>query len=214
MNRVRLTPKDLKEYFEQITIKSNLSYAIGRSKGGMNSLVTHKRMNTGFKIAKVFSVPKLTTRFAEFIGIMLGDGGITKYQIRITLNKIDDRDYVVYVRGLIYKIFREYPSLEYKKGKAVDLVVSGKNLVQLLLSYGLVKGDKIKQQIQIPSWINSNDQFKLSVLRGLFDTVGSVYLDKHYKKEIVSIVNAEFRGKLFTYNSGCIWYICAFHNAQ
>ncbi len=258
MNRVQLDPEDLKMYFEQIKIKSNLSYAnfaslwkinprtfrdwkkgtysfpeefsinighqlhvclpstamikneteiraragriggivsikkygnpgtaIGRSKGGMNSLVTHQRMRTGFKIAKVFSVPQLTAQFAEFIGIMLGDGGITKYQIRITLNKIDDKDYVVYVRKLINKIFREYPSLEFKKGKAVDLVVSGKNLVQLLLSYGLVKGDKIKQQIKIPSWINTSDEFKLSVLRGLFDTDGSVYLDKHYKKKIV-----------------------------
>ena len=258
MNRVRLTLEDLKEYFEQIKIKSNLSYvdfarlwkinprtlrdwkkgtytfpeefsikighqlhvhlpstavikneteiralagkiggiasikkygnpgtAIGRSKGGMNSLTTHQRMNTGFKIAKIFSVPQITAEFAEFIGIMLGDGGITKYQIRITLNKIDDKEYVKYVRELINQIFQEYPSLQYKKGKAVDLVVSGKNLVQILLSYGLVKGDKIKQQIQIPSWINNNNDFGLSVLRGLFDTDGSVYLDKHYKKEIV-----------------------------
>lgn len=258
MNRVRLTLEDAKEYFEQIKIKSNLSYAdfarswkinprtlrdwkkgkytfpedfsvkighqlhvylpltaviinetemraragkiggivsikkygnpgtaIGRSKGGIKSLATHQRMNTGFKIAKVFSVPQITEQFAEFIGIMLGDGGITKYQIRITLNKIDDKDYISYVRELINKIFQEYPLLEYKKGKAVDLVVSGKNLVQLLLSYGLVKGDKIKQQIQIPLWINNNNEFRLSVLRGLFDTDGSVYLDKHYKKEIV-----------------------------
>lgn len=40
-------------------------------------------------------------------------------------------------------------------------------------------GNKIQNGIRIPSWINKNIQFQKSFLRGLFDTDGCIYLDKH-----------------------------------
>ncbi|OGG11727.1 hypothetical protein A2Z00_01320 [Candidatus Gottesmanbacteria bacterium RBG_13_45_10] len=170
---------------ERMKKYGNPGTPLGRSKGGKISLLTHQKNNNGFKIAKLFPTPQKTSLLAEFIGIMLGDGGLTDYQTRITLNKIDDMDYVDYVKEIANKLFLEYPSLSSGRGKAIDLVISGKNLVDFLISMGLVKGDKIKQKIHIPSWINNRNEWKLSVLRGLFDTDGSVYLDKHYKKNIV-----------------------------
>ena len=48
-----------------------------------------------FKILRpfTFNKPKKSAKFAEFIGIMLGDGGMSKNQICITLHHTDDYDF-------------------------------------------------------------------------------------------------------------------------
>ena len=45
------------------------------------------------KIKRPYSCSKL----AEIIGVLMGDGGITKKQVRISLNSITDRLYVSYL---------------------------------------------------------------------------------------------------------------------
>ena len=44
-------------------------------------------------------------------------------------------------------------------------------------------GNKIKQNINIPDWINQRKSWQLACLRGLFDTDGRTYIDHHFYKD-------------------------------
>lgn len=138
-----------------------------------------------FNLSKHFTAKKITTpkkskELSEFVGIMLGDGGITEMQITITLHKTDDKEYSVFVANLIEELFSVKPSINHKKDKeAINIVVSRINLVNFCNSIGLKKGNKVKQQVSIPSWILKNNDFKKTCLRGLIDTDGCIYNECH-----------------------------------
>lgn len=151
----------------------------GRRKGGRRSLVTHRNRGVGFRLRKSF--PKITesAKLAEFLGIMLGDGGTTKTQIRISLNSRDDRPYSQHVRQLMHELFSEFPSILNRRRNTLEIVLSGKELVEKLNKKGLVIGNKIEQGASVPNWVFKKRSWILGVLRGLFDTDGSIYLDKH-----------------------------------
>ena len=51
--------------------------------------------------------------------------------------------------------------------------------MEYLIKLGLKKGDKIKQQIDIPKWVLRDKKLKSACLRGLIDTDGSFYVDIH-----------------------------------
>lgn len=121
-----------------------------------------------------FNIPKQSVKLAEFIGIMLGDGGITDYQIAITLNKKDDRGYIQFVEKLISELFKVKVGRTIRES-VITLTVSRINLVKYCQSIGLVKGNKVKQKIDIPKWVISNEKYTVACLRGLIDTDGSVF---------------------------------------
>jgi len=52
-------------------------------------------------------------------------------------------------------------------------------------------GPKIKQNISIPPWIKNNKKCSIECLRGLFETDGSIYLDRKYK--MANFTTAIFR---------------------
>jgi len=52
-------------------------------------------------------------------------------------------------------------------------------------------GPKIKQNISIPPWIKNNKKYSIECLRGLFETDGSIYLDRKYK--MANFTTAIFR---------------------
>ncbi|MEK9167258.1 MAG: LAGLIDADG family homing endonuclease [Patescibacteria group bacterium] len=134
--------------------------------------------------------PQFSTKLAEFIGIMMGDGGITKRQVTVTLNKEDDRLYVLYVTKLIKGLFGVEPSLYTKNNgeKAVNIVVSRTRLVKFCSTIGLKIGNKIKQNLDIPEWVQSKKPFLLACLRGLVDTDGCIFQETH-----------RIKGKLYSY---------------
>lgn len=118
---------------------------------------------------------------AELTTIILGDGNIyrdesKKYMLRISSNKTEEKDYREYTKELIEKLFNYTPKSYPRKGKnAVDLTVYNKKIVNDLIAMGLEPGNKVHNQVKVPDWIKNNDKFKVSGLRGLFDTDGSVY---------------------------------------
>ena len=129
------------------------------------------------------NIPKKSKDLAELTGIILGDGNISQRQVTITLNKIDDKDYINYVCNLFKKLFRVNPSIHTrKKSNAENSIVSRSRLVNFLTKNGLKIGGKVKQQVKVPSWINNSETFVKSCLRGLFDTDGCFYIDKHLYK--------------------------------
>ena len=124
--------------------------------------------------------PKHSESLAEFVGIMIGDGGMSEYFLTVTLNADTDCRYAGFVSSLIEDLFRVTPKIRKRKsGTALDVVVHRKELVDFCCTIGLTKGNKLKQGLDIPIWVKKNKEYARACLRGLFDTDGTVY-EHHY----------------------------------
>jgi len=136
-----------------------------------------------------FRKPKPSVELAEFFGILMGDGGTTMRQISITLHHIDDLDYSYFVRKLMKALFNVDPSVTHRiKSSTNTLLISRSDLVKYLHSLGIVIGNKIEQQLDIPQWIKNNNRFLKACIRGLVDTDGCVFIN-----------NYEVNGKWYSY---------------
>ena len=156
----------------------------GRVKGGKSVIRRHGRsfwtlegsIKGGTNSAKKYVLPDYSDDLAEFIGIMLGDGGISRSQITVTLGYTTDKTYVPFVISVVHKLFKTQPSLYRSLTRdAIRIRASGVNLVKNLLTLGLVQGDKIKQQFDIPSWILERESYVKACIRGMIDTDGCVH---------------------------------------
>ncbi len=130
--------------------------------------------------------PGKSKKLAEFIGIMLGDGGMTTYanQICVTLNNKDDKEYIKFVSKLIEKLFSQKPSIiNHKSAVAAKILVSSTSLVDYLVLRGLKTGNKIKMQVDIPDWVKDNLEFEKACMRGLMDTDGCLFWEYHKIKD-------------------------------
>jgi intein/homing endonuclease len=131
---------------------------------------------------KSIEKPGRSEALAEFTGILLGDGGISKYQLAITLNIHEERGYGAFVIALIENLFGVTPSVHYEKNAAAfNIVVSRRDLVVFCNDVlGLAVGDKIRQKIDLPGWIKKDKSFAAASMRGLFDTDGSVFDHRYH----------------------------------
>lgn len=135
------------------------------------SLITAKR--------KV-KLPPYSSSLAELFGILIGDGGITKYQMIITLNGETDKDYSKFIILLLRKLFDENPKIyKIRNTKAISVVISRSGIVDFLVKNGLKIGHKINQNVSIPEWIMESKKYRMSCLRGLVDTDGCVVHETH-----------------------------------
>lgn len=135
-------------------------------------------------IAKEIKKPdEKSVELAEFVGIMAGDGGITKRQITVSLNYKTDKEYIFFVKRLIKNLFNVKPAL-YKREKesVTNIVVSRTQLVLFCKSIGLKIGNKIAQNIDIPKWVKQNKKFSTVCIRGLMDTDGCIFNECHHIK--------------------------------
>lgn len=126
--------------------------------------------------------PKKSAKLAEFVGIMIGDGGITDYQITVTLHRVDDENYSLFVEKLLKELFQVKPNKNYRQS-VVNIRISRKKLVHYCQSIGLFQGNKIKNKVDIPDWVKNNKKYLIACLRGLFDTDGSVYIHRYMSKQ-------------------------------
>ena len=144
-----------------------------------NNTGQYKTPAEGFNSLEKIRKPKKSISLAEFAGIMLGDGGISDYQISVCLSN-KEVVYISYVSDLINKLFSvESKIYKLKHAEAVNIIVSRKELVDFCQSIGLVKGDKIRQQIDIPNWIKENKSYQRECIRGLIDTDGCFYTNSY-----------------------------------
>jgi hypothetical protein len=126
------------------------------------------------------------SELAELIGIILGDGNITKYErteaIRIVCHS-GKNSYIKHIVELVYKVFDKMPSIHIrKKEKAVTIVIYLCNLSKRL---NIPAGNKIKNNISIPEWIKTKKCYVVSCLKGLFETDGCFNKDpKNYTQSI------------------------------
>lgn len=134
-------------------------------------------------VGKSIQKPKKSTELAEFVGIMMGDGGMSSYQATVTLHSIDDFEYGKFVADTIQNLFNYVPGVRKRKDvSAIVIVMSRIKLVRYLFSLGLPVGDKIRQGLDMPTWIKSRDDFSISCVRGLIDTDGSIFTHRYISK--------------------------------
>ncbi len=152
--------------------------------------------------------PEKSVELAEFIGIMIGDGGISKYQVTISLNQDTDAEYLVYVSDLIRKLFNIEPHIQQRSKHSMNVIVISRiELVIFLQEIGLPQYDKIRSQIDIPNWIKENPAYLTACVRGLVDTDGCVfdhsYISKgkrySYKKLDFTSASDPLRNSVYTF---------------
>lgn len=151
-----------------------------RRKGGSKSihiLQAQGKMNP----AKDFKYPRYSSKLAEFIGIMLGDGCINPGMIDITLNSEADKKYIPHVVDLCDQLFGEKAKVMYrpKAGKVARIYMNGVNLVKYLQKIGLKIGNKVRQQVGVPAWILKNQKYQVSCVRGLMETDGGIFWHRY-----------------------------------
>ena len=153
----------------------------GRRKGGLNSIRTHTKNKTGFKILKSITIPGHSTRLAELIGVLMGDGHVGLYQATVTTNSETDYQHALYIKTLVEDLFKIEVGLKKRHDKKVcTVVISSKAVCHFLVKQGIPQGNKITLGLRIPSWIKKRSTYRNALVRGLFDTDGCVYLDIHH----------------------------------
>ncbi len=157
----------------------------GRRKGGLAS--TQKLMKNpdwarerGFIVRKKICKPKNLEKLAECIGIILGDGTIAQMQVVVTVHRIDDFEFALHIQNLFTEVFGFTPSwIDQKKKNVIAITASRVDLVEYLLKKGMKRGDKVRQQVGIPKCVMVVKRARSACLKGLFDTDGCFYVDKH-----------------------------------
>jgi LAGLIDADG-like domain len=161
-------------------IWGNIGTNKGRSLGGKNAIETHRKNPTSPFVSRQVIKPKHSADFAELVGILLGDGTLTKYQFVISSNSLEEKEYAKYLSDLIQRIFSLTPSILFHPTvNAIRTICSSAQVIQHLQTEGLQLGNKVKHQVGIPLWIKENTEYAHACLRGLIDTDGCVYFDRH-----------------------------------
>lgn len=166
--------------YKRMEIYGNPGTPEGRRKGGFASIKVNRRRLTNFKTLKLIKKPKQSEKLAELMGILFGDGHLSKYQISVTTNSKTDRQHALFVRDLMRELFGVSVSTRIKDGEnAINVTASSKSMVLFLQQKGIPIGDKIKNHLSVPSWIFKRTDYQKAFIRGLFDTDGCIYIDVH-----------------------------------
>lgn len=154
-----------------------------RRKGGKQSYAHRKTSLSDIFTRQRLSCPSPSIELAEFIGIMLGDGSLSAYQTSVCCNTRDDADYIKYVSSLMHSLFGVRPKHYVRaSSNCTVLVISSIELREQLVGRGLILGDKIKGGLHVPRWVKDNPDYMRLCLRGMFDTDGGIYLERHKRK--------------------------------
>lgn len=153
------------------------------------------------------SIPDKNEKLAEFIGALLGDGNICHYkkgkkvgvyQIKIAGDYLLDKDYhTKYLKRLckvLFKLDAKEIIMSEKHGRFLSL--SSKKLVEFLIGEGFKAGDKIKNQVTIPSWIWNDRNCLRACVRGLIDTDGSIFQMSKRDSNLIRISFTNYNKRL------------------
>ena len=158
----------------------NIATEVGRKKGGSKTIMILREKGT-IPLPNHYIFPEnYNADLAEFVGILLGDGGITNSQVCVTLNSKADEEYLYYVLDLIKRLFSfNAPWTKRKDCNANTIYCSGISLVNYLTSVGLKVGNKVELQVGVPDWILADANYSLRCVRGLVDTDGCIVVHRY-----------------------------------
>lgn len=98
----------------------------------------------------------------------------------ISFNSKTDKECSVFLGNVLKKLFSINSHIHPRKNcNGADIVVSSSNLIDFLLKQGLVAGNKVRNQVDIPHWIYDKVAYQKACVRGLIDTDGSFYCHKY-----------------------------------
>lgn len=166
----------------RVALHGNPGTKEGRSKGGKRTVQLFHQdpelaRSLGFAVRKEIHCPDRSSELAEFIGIILGDGGVrSKHQCFITFDYRTDLKHAKYICSMIRDLFSVDGSIRKRKNNnGADVIISSTNLIEFLLKQGIVSGNKVKNQVDVPAWVKARSEYRIACLRGLMDTDGGVY---------------------------------------
>lgn len=136
----------------------------------------------------------------ELIGIILGDGYLghnekaRRYWLQITGNVLDKK-YFKIISNFIHSQTDKKPKISIQKetkGKSLRLEFNNKDFIQLITEkYGLIIGNKTFNA-KIPNkFLNWN--FSRHIIRGVFDTDGSLYFSRSKKEKYPTYPRLEIK---------------------
>ena len=162
----------------------------GKRLGGLKGMETLKKKypdkislwrknglkNSNFSNLKKIKFPEIDEKLAEFVGVYLGDGTLTKYFIRISGDSRFDNHYFKYLSNLIREIFEIDSKITKEKNhNTIYLTIYSKEVCLFFeKNLGIKLGDKIRNNTLIPKIFLENNILSLALLRGLMDTDGSI----------------------------------------
>ena len=127
----------------------------------------------GEKGRKEIQIPEYSPELAELVGILLGDGGIRRWEVKVTLHGEKEVEYAEFVARLFEDLFDLTASISVSKwSNKRTVAVYSVALVEYLEGIGLHRGNKVEQQVGVPDWIFTNRAFMEACVRGLMDTDG------------------------------------------
>ena len=134
------------------------------------SVLCSNRSNLNHK-NNVVLPSRYSEELAEFFGILLGDGSVTKYYMKIYLNLAVEREYASFVHSLAEKLFvGATVTLHYRPARGTaEVQISSVDVSRYLMSVGFDPKTRT-----IPSWITKNETYRYATTRGLFDTEGTM----------------------------------------
>jgi len=135
------------------------------------------------------------------IGLALGDGNLSNPNKRAVRLRIScDKNYPT-----LYKRIAESLQLLLPNNKVsiidrdlhcLDISVYS-NYLETLLGWRAKGGSKFIQNVSVPSWIKEAREYKISCLRGLIETDGSIYNDRGYKMMIFTSIIPELANDFY-----------------
>ncbi len=111
--------------------------------------------------------------FAEFIGILLGDGHLEDSGITIVLNFYKEKEYAAYVSKLVYGLFGKEPQVRYTR-PTIRVRLNSILVVEFLKKVGLKTGKK-GADTHIPALFWKDKLLLSRCIRGLIDTDGGIH---------------------------------------
>lgn len=155
----------------------------GRSLGGLNSYLARRNNTHDIFTTKTILEPAQDEHLAEFVGILIGDGSLTEYQVAIASNTTTDSEYIIFVARLIKRLFGIAPRISIRSDiNCTMIVASSIKMVEFLTHIGVLQGNKLAQGLDIPSWIQDDQKYANACIRGIFDTDGSIFQETHVIK--------------------------------
>ena len=115
----------------------------------------------------------------------MGDGNLSNPNGRaIRLRITCDKKYKNIIRNIRASIQRLLPknkvSIVNRKENCIDISCYS-NKWKIFLDWKVGCGSKHEQKICVSTWIKANKAYSKACLKGLFETDGSIYLDRGYK---------------------------------
>jgi hypothetical protein len=118
----------------------------------------------------------------ELLGALLGDGFVSlashKYIFGLTGNSITDKDYFNHLTNLIYFVCNKKVVPKVRSHGIRISVYSKSYCLRLINDFGFFPGAGKAVNAKIPTFVLSDWKMLTFVLRGLFDTDGSVFYSK------------------------------------